>query len=87
MPGCGGSCEGIYADVNKMEEKIENNIFTRMITKYREYKRSVVKNIGFNSSSYKRAFGKLIKSTSQSQPNAFRRRTTRVKVGGCPDLL
>ena len=57
MPGCGGSCEGIYADVNKIEENIENNIFTRMITKYREYKRSVVKNIGFNSSSYKRAFG------------------------------
>ena len=87
MPGCGGSCEGIYADVNKMEEKIENNIFRRMITKYREYKRSVVKSIGFNSSSYKRAFGKLIKSTFQSQPNALRGRATRVEVGGCPDLL
>ena len=28
-----------------------------------------------------------LKSTSQSQPNVFRGRATRVEVGGCPDLL
>ena len=57
---CGKSCEGIYADVDTVDEKIVNSNFDTMITKYKEYKRTYVKNIGFNSSVYKTDFGGLI---------------------------
>ena len=57
---CGKSCEGIYADVDTVDEKIVNSNFDTMITKYKEYKRNYVKNIGFNSSGYKTDFGGLI---------------------------
>ena len=42
----------------KSDEKILNSDFDAMIAKYREYKKDVVKNIGFNGSSYRTAFGK-----------------------------
>ena len=60
---CGKSCEGIYADVDTVDEKIVNSNFDTMITKYKEYKRNFVKNIGFNSSNYKTDFGKKLKQT------------------------
>ena len=83
---CGKSCEGIYADVDTVDEKIENSNYDMMITKYKEYKRNYVKNIGFNSSVYKTDFGGLITAIIVKK-NAFRGRATRVEVGGCPDLL
>ena len=55
--GCENSCEGIYADVCKLEEEINNSDYETMIAKYREYKRKAVMNIGFNGSNYKTAFG------------------------------
>ena len=57
---CGKSCEGIYADVDTVDEKIVNSNFDTMITKYKEYKKYYVKNIGFNSSNYNTNFGELI---------------------------
>ena len=42
----------------KSDEEIKNTDFNAMIAKYREYKKHVVKNIGFNGSSYRTAFGK-----------------------------
>ena len=57
--GCGKPCEGIYADVDKLDEDIESNDYDSLIAKYREYKRLFVKNIGFNGSNYETAFGKL----------------------------
>ena len=63
---CGSSCLGIYADVNILEEKIENSNFDVMISKYRDYKRNYVKNIGFNSSNYNTNFGELITSQAKS---------------------
>ena len=57
---CGKSCEGIYADVDTVDETIVNSNFDTMITKYKEYKRTYVKNMGFNSSVYKTDFGGLI---------------------------
>ena len=54
---CGNPCLGIYADVGKLDEKIENGRYEAMVAKYREYKRKAVKNIGFNGSNYKTAFG------------------------------
>ena len=56
--GCKNSCEGIYADVSKKDKKIKNSDYFAMIAKYREYKRGFVKNIGFNGSNYRTAFGK-----------------------------
>ena len=56
---CGNSCVGIYADVGKLDEKIENDRYEAMVAKYREYKRQVVKNIGFNGSNFKTAFGRF----------------------------
>ena len=44
----------------KSDEKTLNSDFDAMIAKYKEYKKHVVKNIGFNGSSYKTAFGKKI---------------------------
>ena len=44
-----------------LEEKIENDNFDVMISKYRDYKRNYVKNIGFNSSNYNTSFGELIR--------------------------
>ena len=63
---CGKSCEGIYADVDTVYEKIVNSNFDTMITKYKEYKRNYVKNIGFNSSNYNTNFGKLITCQAKS---------------------
>ena len=57
--GCENSCEGIYADVCKLDDKeINNSNYNAMIAKYTEYKRGFVKNIGFNGSNYRTAFGK-----------------------------
>ena len=42
----------------KSDEKILNSDFDDMISKYREYKKHIVKNIGFNGSCYRTAFGK-----------------------------
>ena len=63
---CGKSCEGIYADVDTVDEKIENSNYDMMITNYKEYKRNYVKNIGFNSSNYNTNFGELITSQAKS---------------------
>ena len=41
-----------------MEEEINNSNYDTMIAKYMEYKRGFVKNIGFNGSNYRTAFGK-----------------------------
>ena len=55
---CENSCEGIYSDVCKLDETINNNHYEAMIAKYMEYKRGLLKNIGFNGSNYRTAFGK-----------------------------
>ena len=53
------SCEGVYADVAKTEEKSEMDAaYNRMIANYREMKKQYVKNIGFNASNYDNLFGK-----------------------------
>ena len=58
--GCGNSCEGIYADVEKFDEKmIESSDLDALIAKYREYKRHIFKNIGFNGSNYETSFGEF----------------------------
>ena len=43
----------------KSDEKILNTDFYAMVARYREYKTNVVRNIGFNGSSYGTAFGKV----------------------------
>ena len=65
--GCRSSCEGVYADVEKVEERFgsakdggnekDAEAFRTMIEEYRKFKRSFVENIGFNASANYTAFG------------------------------
>ena len=64
---CITNCEGIYADVQWIEKKTEEEIvkdavdkekYKILIAEYRKFKTKIVKHFRFNSAGYSSSFGK-----------------------------